>query len=177
MTTQNESGVSHTGSNYQKRIMYLKILKIAAIVLTLILLGIQFVRPNFTNPPVTAGERIEDVLKVPNEVDFVLKRSCADCHSNETRYPWYSKVAPLSWGMDDHIRIGREELNFSVWKTYSNNRQVRKLKEMCDEVENGAMPHYQYLWIHRDAVLSGQEKNALCSWTKIAAETVPTDDK
>jgi len=147
-----------------------RIIKIFSLVLFLGIVGIQFVRPNFVNPPVKRGERLEDVYQVPADVASIVKRSCADCHSNETEYPWYSGIAPLSWGMADHIKDGREELNFSVSKTYSDQRQARKLKQMCEEVEAGEMPFYQYLWLHWDARLSEGDKQSLCRWTKTAAK-------
>ncbi len=85
----------------------------------------------------------------------------------------------MSWGMADHINVGRDELNFSVWGTYSEKRQKRKLEEICEEVEEGNMPHYQYLWLHWDANLSESEKETLCSWTKsaIGSATEPGEAK
>ena len=112
--------------------MFSKIIKIIVLVIFLAFAGIQFWRPDFNNPPVTPCERIEDVYDVPDDVTEILKRSCADCHSHETVYPWYSRIAPLSWGMHDHIRVGRVELNFSKWATYSEKRRGRKLEEMCE---------------------------------------------
>lgn len=153
------------------------VFKVLAILLILGIVGIQFVRPDFNNPDVKKGDRLQDIYAVPADVDSILKRSCADCHSNETVYPWYSKIAPLSWGMADHIRLGREELNFSVWKTYSEKRRTRKIKEMCEEVESGAMPHYQYLWLHWDARLNDSEKQKLCEWTKSTETNSEVTDK
>ena len=78
----------------------------------------------------------------------------------------------MSWGMRDHIVSGRSGLNFSIWATYGLDRRRRKLEEMCEEVEAGNMPHYQYLWLHRDAILSDSQKDSLCSWTRSALEEV-----
>lgn len=148
--------------------MVSKILKIISLFLALGLIAIQFSRPNFENPPIMPGERIQDVLKVSSEVETILKTSCMDCHSNETRYPWYTNIAPLSWQIYDHIRMGRGDMNFSVWGTYTKRSQKKKLKEICEEVEEGNMPESQYLWLHRDAVLSDRQKTALCVWTRDA---------
>lgn len=145
--------------------MISRLLKIAAVLLAIVFIAIQFWRPAFNNPPVVPGERLEDVTDVPEEIAQILKRSCADCHSNETVYPWYSGIAPLSWGMYDHIRLGRADLNLSVWGTYSEERRARKLEEMCEEVSEGHMPHYQYLWLHPGSKLSSEQKSALCEWT------------
>jgi len=146
--------------------MISKLLKITAVLLALSFIAIQFSRPEFNNPPVIPGQRLEDITDVPDEIAGILNRSCADCHSNETRYPWYSGIAPISWGMYDHIRLGREELNFSVWGTYSEKRRVRKLEEMCEEVTEGNMPFYQYLWLQPGSNLSSVQKSALCKWTE-----------
>ena len=146
-----------------------KTLKISLIVAVLSLIGIQFIRPERSNPPVDPGLRLEASNDLPGDVKRVLKRSCYDCHSHETVYPWYSNVAPLSWGMVDHIRHGRDELNFSVWNTYSVSRKERKLEEICEEITERKMPHSQYLWLHWDAALSEEEISALCDWTKSAA--------
>ncbi len=159
--------------------MVKRVLKVLVVLLILGIAGIQFFRPEFKNPVVKKGERLEDLYEVPPDVATVLKRSCGDCHSNETVYPWYSKIAPMSWGMADHINVGRDELNFSVWGTYSEKRQKRKLEEICEEVEEGNMPHYQYLWLHWDANLSDSEKETLCSWTKsaVGSATEPGEPK
>jgi hypothetical protein len=95
-----------------------------------------------------------------------LKRSCNDCHSNETVYPWYSNISPFSWLLAEHIEEGRRELNFSVWTTYSAKKKRRKLDEVCEQITSGEMPHNQYLWIHRDAVLSQEDKKILCDWAE-----------
>ncbi len=142
-----------------------KIIKIVVLILFLAFLGIQFIRPERTNPPVKKEEKLESTTEMPDGITEILSRSCNDCHSNETKYPWYSNVAPVSWSVVDHIRVGREELNFSIWATYSESRKVRKLKEICREVESRHMPHNQYLWIHWDAVLSDDEVKSLCVWT------------
>ena len=146
-----------------------KFFKIIALLVLLGFAGIQFVRPERVNPPVVPGETLEAAANVPKEVSDILKRSCKDCHSNETVYPWYSNIAPISWSVVDHIRAGRDELNFSKWATYSGSRKKRKLEEICKEVEERQMPHTQYLWIHRDAYLSDSDIETLCDWTKNVA--------
>ena len=109
-----------------------KVLKIIAIILFLGFVGLQFMRPERTNPPINESETLESTVEVSNDVQEILKRSCDDCHSNKTVYPWYSNIAPISWSVVDHIRVGRAELNFSKWGTYSKSRQERKLEEICE---------------------------------------------
>lgn len=146
--------------------MFKTILKIIVGVAVLAFVGIQFVRPEMTNPPFEEGKALEAAVAVPEDIEGILKRSCNDCHSNKTVWPWYSNIAPFSWSLADHVAHGREELNFSEWGSYSDKRRLRKLKEICEEVEEGLMPHYQYVWIHRDAALSEADVQKLCGWTE-----------
>ncbi|MEO6333867.1 MAG: heme-binding domain-containing protein [Pyrinomonadaceae bacterium] len=149
--------------------MWRKILKITLIVLVVALIVVQFIRPNFSNPPVVEAQTLYASTEVPNEVQQVLTRSCSDCHSNETRYPWYSKISPFSWFLANHIDDGRRELNFSVWNTYSPKKKVRKLEELCEQVEQRVMPLQSYLWIHGEAVMADGDAALLCNWSKAEA--------
>ena len=144
----------------------MKILKYVAIGLAALFLIGQLIRPSFTNPPVNPDEKIEASGQVPSEVAAILKRSCSDCHTNETTYPWYSQVTPVNWWLKDHIDEGRRELNFSVWGTYAPKRKNKKLEEICEQVESGEMPLSSYLWAHRDATLSADDVKLLCTWSK-----------
>lgn len=141
------------------------VLKIFAVILFVGFIGIQFMRPARTNPHFEKTESLKAITKVPNNVRQILVRSCKDCHSNETVYPWYSNIAPISWSVVDHIRVGRGKLNFSKWGTYIDSRKARKLKKICEEIESGHMPHNQYLWIHWNAELTAANKKTLCDWT------------
>lgn len=144
-----------------------KALKITVIFLAMAFVLIQFDRPARTNPATIQSETLFANVDVPPNVQSILIRSCADCHSHDTNWVWYSNVAPISWGMTDHVKVGREELNFSKWSTYPTDRKLHKLEEICEEVENGEMPHYQYLWLHWDAKLSVEDIKSLCEWSRI----------
>jgi hypothetical protein len=144
--------------------MVKKILKITVLVLAIVFVVIQFIRPNFNNPPENQADTLEASMSVPENVGMVLSRSCADCHSNRTIYPWYSKVSPASWYLDDHIRDGRRELNISEWNTYEKKKKIRKLDEICEQVEQGEMPLPSYLWIHWDAAMKPGEAQSICDW-------------
>lgn len=147
-----------------------KALKLVAALLLVIFAIMQFFRPDRTNPPVIESENLASSTTIPAEVAAILKRSCKDCHSNETVYPWYSNVAPASWFLADHIENAREHMNFSLWNTYKAEKKARRLEEMCEEITAGAMPLPSYLWLHRDAVLTADDKKILCDWS--AAEKV-----
>ncbi len=152
-----------------------KAIKICFILLALIFMGLQFVRPDITNPPVIESETLESSTKLPKNIAENLKTSCKDCHSNKTYYPWYSNIAPISWSLNDHIRMGRADLNFSKWNTYSKQKKLRKLEKICEEIQSGNMPHNQYLWIHRDAILSVAEKQDFCDWTIQESERITNE--
>ncbi|MDI1240507.1 MAG: heme-binding domain-containing protein [bacterium] len=131
----------------------------------------QFIRPDTTNPPVDATERLEASAQVPSEVAAILKRSCNDCHTHETVHPWYSQITPVNWWLKSHIDDGREHLNFSTWATYAPQRKERRLDEICEVVESGEMPLPSYLWGHPDAKLSQEESGLLCTWARSAKQS------
>jgi len=146
--------------------MFRKILKISLIVLAVAFVIGQLIRPDFSNPPITQADTLEATTEVPADVQQVLARSCNDCHTNKTTYPWYSKVTPFNWFLANHINDGRRHLNFSVWNTYKPEKKAKKLEEVCEQLEQAEMPLPSYLWIHRDAVLSESDGKLLCDWAK-----------
>ncbi|MBS1796991.1 MAG: heme-binding domain-containing protein [Acidobacteria bacterium] len=149
-----------------------KILKtVVLIVFAVLVLGfivIQFFRPDFTNPPIDPAATLTANVEVPENVKTILDRSCRDCHTNETQYPWYAKIQPSAWFLKDHIDKGRREVNFSTWSALTPARRKRKLSEVCEQVQNREMPLPSYLWIHRDAALSDADIKTLCDWTEAA---------
>lgn len=134
------------------------------LLLVVAFIGIQFVPVQRTNPPVTAA------FAGTPEVKAILERSCYDCHSNETRWPWYSRVAPVSWMVSKHVREGREHLNFSQWGTGAEAGE--KAREIWEEVEKGRMPLRSYLLAHPSARLSQADRDVLRNWAgnAVAAE-------
>ena len=141
-------------------------LKIIVVVLFVGFIVIQFIRPDMTNPPVVAEQTLEATTQVPENVQKILTRSCNDCHSHTTVYPWYTQIQPSGWFQASHINDGREHLNFSEWAKLEDRRKRRKLEEICEQVETREMPLPSYLWIHRDAQMSDEEIRTLCDWTK-----------
>jgi hypothetical protein len=141
-----------------------KVLKWMAIALVAILAAMQLIRPARTNPPVDPAKTIQAHAQLTPEVAAILDRSCNDCHSNQTRWPWYSNFAPVSWFLVSHVNEGREDMNFSNWAEYSQSEQQNYLKKMCKEVQRGDMPIHSYLWLHTDAKLSSADVKTLCDW-------------
>ena len=117
-------------------------LKIIALIVLIMLVGIQF----------------------PNNIKQLLQTSCYDCHSNNTAYPWYNKIQPISWFMERHIKEGKVELNFSEFGNYTKRRQKNKLKSIISQIEKEKMPLTSYTLIHRNAKLSDEEKIKLIEW-------------
>jgi len=134
----------------------------------LLLIAIQFVRPERTNPAGDPAQTLQASLPVSPEVEAILNRSCSDCHSDRTVWPWYSGLAPASWLVISDVNEGRGKLNFSRWTSYKAERQGRLLDKMCQEVTKGDMPLSQYILIHRGAKLRGQDAQVICGWTKMA---------
>ena len=104
------------------------------------------------------------VNDVPKQVENIITTSCYDCHSNNTDYPWYNKVQPVAWFLEDHVTHGKEELNFNEWADYSNRRKNSKLKSIISQIENGEMPLWSYTLIHREAKLSEDKRKTVLDW-------------
>ena len=130
----------------------------------LVILAMQFYRPVVESPPVEPGNSLIDRPEVPVEVAAILKRSCYDCHSYETSWPWYSRLAPVSWLIAHDVNEAREHLDLSDWGAYSAEAGLHKIEEICEEVEEGEMPLFFYLWLHPEARLDPQEVRLLCEW-------------
>jgi len=142
-----------------------KLLKWTVIVLVVLFLGIQLMRPARSNPPVDESQTIEARTQMTPQVKAIFERSCNDCHSNKTVWPWYTNVAPISWWIVGHINEARQLMNLSEWGKLDRDRQDRKLRQICDEVTDGGMPLPSYLPMHPKAKLSDQDKKTLCDWT------------
>jgi len=131
-----------------------------ALVLAVVFLAIQFVPAGRTNPAVTKS------IEAPPEVLDILRRSCFDCHSNESRWPWYAYVAPVSWLVVHDVDEGRAELNFSHWGDMPQGKRDSKAGSMIEEIEEGEMPLEQYLWMHGEAKLSPADIAVLTKWSE-----------
>ena len=140
--------------------------KYAPVALLLIVIAIQFVRPARTNPPTDHTATLPARIQVPADVRGILERACRDCHSNETKWPWYSNVAPVSWFVIDHVNHGRSHFNYSEWSKYPPVETSKLLKNSCELTRKGAMPMASYLWMHRSARLSPSDVDALCDWAQ-----------
>lgn len=126
--------------------------------IVLALVAIQWVPVDRTNPP-ESGQ-----LPELAEVRAVVQRACYDCHSNETKWPWYSRIAPMSWWIAHDVKEGRKQLNFSLWDQYNERRKTRKFKEIAKEVKKSTMPQWYYVLMHPEAELSATERELIIKW-------------
>ena len=133
-------------------------------VLLLGFVGIQFFPTSQNQSNTIPKTDFMLVNDVPKQVERIITTSCYDCHSNNTDYPWYNKVQPVAWFLEDHVTHGKEELNFNEWADYSNRRKNSKLKSIISQIENEEMPLWSYTLIHREAKLSEDERNTVLDW-------------
>ncbi|MFD2891583.1 heme-binding domain-containing protein [Flavobacterium chuncheonense] len=134
--------------------------------LAVVLVVIQFIQIDKTNPTVDESQDFLKTYSPSPEITAQIKASCYDCHSNESLYPWYANVQPAGWFLKHHIDEGRHELNFSEFGSYSAKKQAHKLEESIELIEKGEMPLSSYTIMHKDAVLDDASKKALVEYFK-----------
>jgi len=144
----------------------MKIVKKIALALLVVFIGMQFYQPekNIDN-----GNHLEVFLtetNPPDQVRMVLKQACYDCHSNNTLYPWYNNIAPVSYWLADHVDHGKGDLNFSDWAAYSVKKKDHKLEEVVEVIEGNEMPLEEYTWTHAEARLTEAQRKALIEWAE-----------
>ena len=146
----------------------MQILKKILLAFLIILVAMQFYRPdkNLSDDGHTAVFLAE--TDPPREVAAILETACYDCHSNNTNYPWYNNVAPISYWMADHVAEGKDELNFSEWATYDKKKKDHKLEEVGEMLEKGYMPLKEYKWLHKNARLTDAQRDQVMEWAKRA---------
>ena len=149
--------------------MFKKIL----VVLLVILIIIQFIHPARNISKAEQPNNISKAYSVPDSVRTILNKACMDCDSNNTRYLWYFKIQPVDWWLTHHVNDGKEELNFDEYLNRPIRYQYNKLEDAEKEVKEGDMPLDSYTWIHKDAILSEQEKKTFINW----AESVRSEIK
>ncbi len=140
----------------------MKVLKIMLLWLGATFLLLQFVQIKVPPPPKATPD---DEIKAPKEIMALLKRSCYDCHSNHTKWPWYSKVSPISLQVNSNVKNGRNALNFSIWNKYDEAKKQKLYQKIVDALRI-KMPPAEYMLIHKEARLTPQERKMLQDWAK-----------
>jgi len=135
-----------------------------------LLLAIQMIPVSPSNPPVEPARTIYSIQAVPEPVKEVFSQSCNNCHSDETEWPWYSHIAPMSWLISRDVRRARGVINLSQWGTYSVKQRQEKLEDICEQLANGEMPERRYLLFHHDARVTQSQRKVVCDWTDDARE-------
>lgn len=142
-----------------------------------IFLLIQFYQParNLDNGQVFPVH-ITKLYNVPSNVNSILRTSCYDCHSNNTKYPWYSYIQPVRIFMDNHIKEGKENLNFSEFGYYSVRKQGNKLEQIAKQIKAGEMPLTSYTLIHKNAILTQENKKVLINWIERTRDSIASQN-
>jgi hypothetical protein len=133
-----------------------------------LLFAAQFIPIGARNPASLPAQSIYAIQPVPEVVRLVFESSCNDCHSNQTRWPWYSHVAPVSWMIAHDVHQGRRHFNLSEWGRYTGRQKEEKLESICDQVTNGDMPDSKYAFVHRKVRLTQGQRDAVCAWVESA---------
>lgn len=137
------------------------------IALLVFLIAIQIFQPKRTNPPVVPAKSLAAHVNVPATVYSALLRSCGDCHTNQTYWPWYSHIAPLSWVITDDVNQGRRHMNLQDWEAQTDPKQANdRLIDICQEVQKNGMPPFSYRLTHKANKLNPQEIVAVCNWSQ-----------
>jgi mono/diheme cytochrome c family protein len=136
------------------------------IALVVALIIMQFFPIDKTNAPVDQAKDFLTMENAPTEVAQLFKTACYDCHSDETKYPWYTSVAPISWFIKGHIDEGHEHINFSTWADYDAKKKAHKMEEIIEVVDGKEMPMLTYWMIHWDAKISEEQRKQMTDWVR-----------
>jgi hypothetical protein len=144
----------------------MKVVKVVLGVFCAVLIIMQFFRPERNVLDPLSLTMTSNQIPMTDEIRMILQLACLDCHSNNTRYPWYAEIQPVGWWLAGHIREGRKELNFDDFGSYRPRRKFSKLRQIEEQITEGEMPLPSYTIIHKDAILSNEKKELLIAWTK-----------
>ena len=150
----------------------MSLLKKVFILTGIVVFGIQFIRPALNKSNQVFETDISRIVVTSDSVRTLLKIACYDCHSNNTDYPWYSNIQPIGWLMAFHIKQAKNELNFSEFGSYAQRRQLSKLDGIANSIKDEIMPLSSYKLIHKNAILSTNEKELLLKWVQLAKDSL-----
>jgi len=140
------------------------IIKRIVLLIVVVFIGIQFVPSTYNQSDTLLETDISNTFDIPSKIQTLLENSCYDCHSNNTYYPWYNNIQPMSWMMERHIKNGKKELNFSEFGAYSKRRKKSKIKSIINQIKDDEMPLSSYTLLHRNAILSESDKLLIINW-------------
>lgn len=137
-----------------------------------VFVAIQFLQPARNKSEQVLVSDISRIVSLPDSVRYVLKNACYDCHSNNTTYPWYSGIQPMGWIMANHIKKGKETLNFSEFANYSSRKRISKLTGIANSIKDDIMPLSSYKWMHKDARLTKDEEELIINWVQRSKDSL-----
>ena len=152
----------------------MKYVKILVAILGVALLAVQFIHPAKNRSQPAPGSGIESAFPVPARVMQIFRRSCFDCHSDSTVYPWYAEIQPFGWWLNSHIEDGKRHLDFDRFASYRPVRQYVKFKDIVEQLQQDEMPLRSYLFIHRYARLTPDEKEEVIRWSGAMMDSIRT---
>ena len=144
----------------------MKIIKKVLVFLLVVFIIAQFFGPDKNEGDLASVDAFFADTRPPEDVKIILKESCLDCHSDNTRYPWYNSITPVNYWLADHIKHGKGHFDVSKWNDYSIKKRDHKLDELIEMVEDGEMPLPSYTWTHGDAKLSEAQIQSVINWAK-----------
>ncbi len=150
----------------------MKLIKKIVLATCLVFLALQFFQPAHNKSGQVLSTDFETIYMVAPKVRSILQNACYDCHSNNTKYPWYSNIQPLAWMMAKHIKQGKEKLNFSDFGSNTTRKQISKLKEMANQIKDEEMPISSYKMMHKAADLSKEQQTVLSKWLDETADSL-----
>jgi Haem-binding domain len=154
-------------------------IKLILKILVVVFVIIQFFRPAENSSALLSNNDISHTFNISPDIQKIFQNSCFDCHSNNTRYPWYWQIQPVTWWMNSHIKDARRSVDFSEFLSYPARKQYKKIEDINEEVKQGDMPLFSYTIIHRSARLSDDQKLLVANWTAGALDqlkaTYPPD--
>jgi hypothetical protein len=149
-----------------------KNLKTFVLILFIAFILIQFFRPTKNMNTGQFSNAITTQFAVPADVQTILEKACNDCHSNNTKYPWYSNIQPVAWWLDKHVVEGKNHLNFDDFTSYRIAKQYKRMDDCIEEIKEGGMPLSSYTWIHKDAILTDAEKQIIYDWCNTIRDSI-----
>ena len=142
------------------------------LVLLAALIVIQFIHPKKNKSEGPQPNYIGNIFNIPEDVKAILAKACNDCHSNNTRYPWYANLQPVHWWLENHIKEGKKKINYDEFTNRPLRYQYHKMEETIELVKEGEMPLNSYTWTHKDAKLTDEEKSKLTGWAQSVMDTM-----
>lgn len=133
---------------------------------------IQFIHPKKNKAEGKQPNFIGHVYSIPADVQTIMAKACFDCHSNNTRYPWYAKLQPVHWWLNKHINEGKKGVNYDEYTHRPLRYQYHKMEETIEMVKEGEMPLKSYTWTHKDAKLTDEEKAKITGWAQSVMDTM-----